>query len=187
MTSPSTVGGDQGKRRSAQRFPPLPTRKWSPQQHGSLWGFPKATSASLGLPTQPQSRRSAAMDRQVGERPVDRHHRPDRPLGQVGEDHRGERVNVAVEGQLAPAGDDHHQHVDLVVAVRLDAVAPAEPDEVGLQVLPVEPPQSPLAVSARREAGQVDWRDGVAHAAMFASPASATTVGVRGCDGSWSS
>jgi len=187
VTSPSTVGGDQGKRRSAQRFPPFADTEVVTSAAWQSWGFPKATSASLGLPTQPQSRRSAAMDRQVGERPVDRHDRPDRPLGQVGEDHRGERVDLAVEGQLAPAGDNHHQHVDLVVAVRLDAIALAEPDEVGLQVLPVEPPQSPWAVSARREAGQVDWRDGVTHAAMFASPASATTVGVRGCDGSWSS
>jgi hypothetical protein len=64
----------------------------------------------------------------------------------MGDDHRGELVDLAVKGQLAPAEDDHHQHVDLVVAVRLDAVAPAEPDEVGLQVLPVEPPQRPWMV-----------------------------------------
>ena len=38
------------------------------------------------------------------------------------------------------ACDDHYQHLDLVVAVRLDAVALVEPDQVGLQVLSVEPP-----------------------------------------------
>jgi hypothetical protein len=54
--------------------------------------------------------------------------------------------------------------------VRLDAIAPAEPDEVGLQVLPVEPPQRPWMVPPRREAGQVDWRDGVRHAAIFPPP-----------------
>jgi hypothetical protein len=41
-------------------------------------------------------------------------------------------MDLAVEGQLPPAGDNHHQHVDLVVAVRLDAITPAEPDQVGL-------------------------------------------------------
>jgi hypothetical protein len=46
----------------------------------------------------------------------------------VGEDHRSERVDLTVEGQLAPAVDHYHQHVDLVVAVRLDAIAPAELD-----------------------------------------------------------
>ena len=78
----------------------LPTRKWSPHAAWPSRGFSKATSASLGRPTQLQSRPSAAMDRQVSERPVDRHHRPDRPLGQVGEGHRGKRVDLAVEGQL---------------------------------------------------------------------------------------
>jgi hypothetical protein len=58
--------------------------------------------ASLGLPTQLQSPQSAAVDRQVNERPVGR-----------------------------------HQHVGLVVPVRLDATALAEPDQVGLQVLPL--------------------------------------------------
>jgi hypothetical protein len=37
---------------------------------------------------------------------------------------------------LAPAADDHHQDIDLVVPVRLDAIALVEPDQVGLQVLP---------------------------------------------------
>ena len=107
------------------------------------------------------------MDRQVCQRPIDRHNRPDRPPGQVRKDHRGERVDLAVQGQLAPAGDDHHQHVDLVVAVRLDAIAPAEPDHVGLQVLPIEPPYRPRTVRGGREAGQVEWRDTVTHAAMI--------------------
>jgi hypothetical protein len=31
------------------------------------------------------------VDRQVGQRPVDRHHRPDRPLGHVGQGRRGQR------------------------------------------------------------------------------------------------
>jgi hypothetical protein len=61
----------------------------------------------------------------------------------VGDDHRGELVELAVKGQLTLAEDDHHQHVDLVVAVRLDAIALVEPDEIGLQVLPVEPPPRP--------------------------------------------
>ena len=87
----------------------------------------------------------------------------------MSDDHRGQLVDLAVKGQLAPAEDDHHQHVDLVVAVRLDAIAPAEPDEVGLQVLPVEPPQRPWMVPPRGEAGQVDRRDGVRHAAIFHS------------------
>jgi hypothetical protein len=130
-------------------------------------------SASPGGPTHLKPRRPVAMDRQVHEGPVDWLHRPDRPLGQVGDDHRGELVDLAVKGQLAPAEDDHHQHVDLVVAVRLDAIAPAEPDEVGLQVLPVEPPQRPWMVPPRGEAGQVDRRDGVRHAAIFPHPAQA--------------
>jgi hypothetical protein len=79
----------------------------------------------------------------------------------VGDDHRGERVDLAVKGQLAPAEDDHHQHIDLVVAVRLDAIAPVEPDQVGLQVLPLQPPQRPWMTPARGKAGQVDRRDGV--------------------------
>jgi hypothetical protein len=127
-------------------------------------------SASLGVPTHLKSRRPVAVDRQVHEEPVDWLHRSDRPLGQMGDDHRGELVDLAVKGQLAPAEDDHDQHVDLVVAVRLDAIAPAEPDEVGLQVLPVEPPPRPWMVPPRREAGQVDWRDGVRHAAIFPPP-----------------
>jgi hypothetical protein len=61
----------------------------------------------------------------------------------VGDDHRGQLVDLAVKGQLAPAEDDHHQHVDLVVPVRLDAIALVKPDQVGLQVLPVQPPQRP--------------------------------------------
>jgi hypothetical protein len=65
-------------------------------------GVSPGTSASLGRPTHLQSRRSAAVDRQVGERPVDGLHRPDHPLGQVGDDHRGQLVNLAVKGQLAP-------------------------------------------------------------------------------------
>jgi len=50
----------------------------------------------------------------------------------VGDDHRGQLVDLAVKGQLAPACDDHQQHLDLVVAVRLDAITLAEPDQVGL-------------------------------------------------------
>lgn len=87
----------------------------------------------------------------------------------MGDDHRGERVELAVKGQLAQAENDHHQHIDLVVAVRLDAIAPAEPDQVGLQVLPLQPPQRPGMVPARGEAGQVDRRNGVRHAAIFPS------------------
>jgi hypothetical protein len=87
----------------------------------------------------------------------------------VSNGHRGQLVDLAVKGQLAPAEDHHHQHIDLVVAVRLDAIALVEADQVGLQVLPVEPPQRPWMVPARREAGQVDRRDGVRHAAIFPS------------------
>jgi hypothetical protein len=77
------------------------------------------------------------------ERPIHGLDRSDRPLGQVGEGHRGELVDLAVKGELAPTEDDHHQHLDLVVAVGLDAVAGVEADQVGLQVLPVQPPPRP--------------------------------------------
>src|SRR5215211_8632538 len=43
-------------------------------------------SASPGGPTHLKPRRPAAVDRQVHEGPVDWLHRPDRPLGQVGDD-----------------------------------------------------------------------------------------------------
>jgi hypothetical protein len=132
------------------------------------WLAPWA-SGLLGGPTHLQSRRSGAVDRQVGERPIDGLDRSDRPLGQVGDDHRGELVDLAVKGQLAPAEDDHHQHVDLVVAVRLDAIALVEPDQVGLQVLGVQPSPRPWMVPPRGEAGQVDRRGGIRHAAIFHS------------------
>jgi hypothetical protein len=74
----------------------------------------------------------------------------------VSDEHWGQLVDLAVQGQLVPAGDDHHQHLDLVVAVRLDAIAWAEPDQVGLQVLPIEPPQRPRMATGRGQAGQVD-------------------------------
>ena len=140
-------------------------------------GLPLGTSGAPGRATNLQSRRPAAVDRQVGERPVDGLYRSDRPLGQVGDDDRGELVDLAVKGQFAPAGDDHHQHVDLVVAVPLDAIALAEPDQVGLQVLSIQPPQRPWMAPARREAGQVDRRDGVRHAAIFPSH----TIAFRAC------
>jgi hypothetical protein len=88
----------------------------------------------------------------------------------VSDHHRGEVVDLAVKGQLAPTLDDHHQHLDLVVAVGLDAITLAEPYQVGLQILPVEPPQRPGMVSGRRQAGQVDRRDRVSHATIFPSP-----------------
>ena len=72
----------------------------------------------------------------------------------MSDDHRGQLVNLAVKGQLALTEDDHHQHLDLVVAVRLDAITPAEPDQVGLQVLPVQPPPRPGMAPASCEAGQ---------------------------------
>jgi len=109
------------------------------------------------------------MDREVRERPVDGRDRPDRPRGQVSDDHRGQLVDLAVKGQLAPTENDHHQHLDLVVAVGLDAIAPAEPDQVGLQILSVQPPPRPWMVPARGEAGQIDRRHGVRHAAIFPS------------------
>jgi hypothetical protein len=117
-------------------------------------------SGSLSRPTHLESCRSAAVDRQIRQRPIHGRHRPDRPLGQVSDDHRGQLVNLAVKGQLAPTEDDHHQHLDLVVAVRLDAITPAEPDQVGLQVLPVQPPPRPGMAPASCEAGQVDRRIG---------------------------
>jgi hypothetical protein len=89
-------------------------------------------SASLGVPTHLEARRPVAVDRQVRQRPIDGRDRSDRPLGQVSDDHRGQLVDLAVKGQLAPACDDHQQHLDLVVAVRLDAITLAEPDQVGL-------------------------------------------------------
>jgi hypothetical protein len=60
----------------------------------------------------------------------------------VGGDHWGERVGLAVKGQRAPAENDHYQHLDFVVAVWRDAITPVEPDQVGLQVLAIQPPQN---------------------------------------------
>jgi hypothetical protein len=108
------------------------------------------------------------VDRQVSKR-VDRHHRPDRPLAHVNKGHRGERVDLAVEGELAPPGHDHHQDLHLVVAVRVDAIAETEPDQVGLQVLSVQLPQGAWPVPGRREGDQVDRRNGVAHPTMLSS------------------
>ncbi len=82
-------------------------------------------SAPLGVPTNLKARRAAAVDRQVDKRPADRHHRPDRPLGQVDQGHRSKRVDLAAEGELASAGDDHHHDIHLVVSMRLDAIAHA--------------------------------------------------------------
>jgi hypothetical protein len=65
-------------------------------------GLSLEISGSLGRPTL-KSRRPAAVDRQVRERPVDRLHRSDRPLRQMGDDNPGELVDLAVKGQLAPA------------------------------------------------------------------------------------
>jgi hypothetical protein len=70
-----------------------------------------------------KARRATAVDRQVGKRSVDRHHCPDRPLRQVDKGHRGERVDPAFEGELAPASHDHHQDRHLVVSMRLDPIA----------------------------------------------------------------
>ena len=67
-----------------------------------LPGLAFGTSAALGVPTHLKSRRSAAMYRQVRQRPVDGRDRPDRPRGQVSDDHRGQLVDLAVQGQLAP-------------------------------------------------------------------------------------
>jgi hypothetical protein len=53
--------------------------------------------------------------------------------------------------------------------VRLDAITPAEPDQIGLQVFPLQPPQRPWMTPARGKAGQVDWRNGVRHAAILPS------------------
>jgi hypothetical protein len=74
----------------------------------------------------------------------------------VGDDHRDQLVDPATKGQLAPTEDDHHQHLDLVVAVRRDAITLVEPDQVGLQVLPVQPPPRPGMTTGRRQADQVD-------------------------------
>jgi virginiamycin B lyase len=83
--------------------------------------------------------------------------------------HRGERVDLAVEGELPPASHDHHQDLHLVVPMGLDAVPQAEPDQVGLEVLSIQPPQGAWPVPRRREAGQVNRRISVAHPTMFAS------------------
>jgi hypothetical protein len=45
--------------------------------------------------------------------------------------------------------------------VRLDAIARVEPDQIGLQILPIQPPQRPRMVPTHGQAGQVDRRDGV--------------------------
>lgn len=119
------------------------------------------------------------MDREVGKGPVDRHYCPDRPLRHVDKGHRGERVDLAVEGELAPAGHDHHQDVHLVVPMRLDAIPQAEPDQVGLQVLSGQPPQGAWPVPGRREAGQVDRRNSVAHPTMFSSHTGPDRSGVK--------
>jgi len=78
-------------------------------------------------------------------------------------------VDLAIKGQLAPTEDDHHQHIHLVVAVGLDAIAVVEPDQVGLQLLPIQPPPRTGMATGRSEAGQVDRRDGVRYAAIFLS------------------
>jgi len=69
----------------------------------SVAGCPSGISALLGVPAQLQARRSAAVDRQVRQRPVNGLDRSDRPLGQLGDDHRSQLVDLAVKGQLAPA------------------------------------------------------------------------------------
>jgi hypothetical protein len=111
-------------------------------------------SASLGVPTHLEARRPAAVDDRYAQRPIGGVDRSDRSLGQVSDDHRGQLVDLAVKGQLAPTEDDHHQHLDLVVAVRRDAIALVEPDQVGLQVLPVQPPPRPGMVPARGQAAR---------------------------------
>jgi hypothetical protein len=123
----------------------------------------------LGVATNLKAGRATAVDRQVGKRAVDCHHGPDRPLGHVDKGHRGERVDLAVEGQLTPAGHDHHQDLHLVVSMRLDAIPQAEPDQVGLQVLSIQPPQGAWLVPGRGEAGQVDRSNSIAHPTIFAS------------------
>jgi hypothetical protein len=50
-------------------------------------------------------------------------------------------VDLAAEGQLAAAGDGHHHNLHLVVLMRRDAIAHAEADQVGPQVVPIQPPQ----------------------------------------------
>jgi hypothetical protein len=46
-------------------------------------------------------------------------------------------VDLAADGQLASARPDHHHDLHLVVSMRLDAIARAETDQVGLQVFPI--------------------------------------------------
>jgi hypothetical protein len=124
----------------------------------------------LGMAANLKAGRATAVDRQVGKRPVDCHHCPDCPLGHVDKGHRGERVDLVVEGELAPAGHDHHQHLHLVVPMRLDPIPQAEPDQVGLQVLSIQPPQGAWPVPGRGEAGQVDRSNSVVHPTIFSSP-----------------
>ena len=84
--------------------------------------FARLNQRPLGVAANLKARRATAVDRQVGKRPVDGHHRPDRPRWHVDKGHRGERVDLAVEGELAPAGHDHHQDLHLVVPMRLDPI-----------------------------------------------------------------
>jgi hypothetical protein len=55
----------------------------------------------------------------------------------VDQRHRRQRVDLAAEGQLAAARHDHHHNVHLIVTVRLDLIAHAEADQIGLQVFPI--------------------------------------------------
>ena len=53
--------------------------------------------------------------------------------------------------------------------MRLDAIPESKSDQVGLQVLSIQPPQGAWPVPGHREAGQVDRRNCVAHSPMFSS------------------
>jgi hypothetical protein len=97
----------------------------------------------------------------------------------VDKGHWGERVDLAVEGEFAPAGHDHDQDLHLVVPMRLDPIPQAEPDQVGLEVFSIQPPQGASPVSGRREAGPVDQSERVAHPTMVSSKPHQTVVARR--------
>ena len=68
-----------------------------------LPAWPLDLSVTWVYPTPPEVPRPAAVDRQVRQCSVDGRDRSDRPLGQMSDHPRGELVDLAVKGQLAPA------------------------------------------------------------------------------------
>jgi hypothetical protein len=105
-------------------------------------------SSVAGRAPHLQTRRSAAMDRQVRQRP-DGLDRSDRPLGQV-----GEAIGASWwtwPSRVSSPRPETATTSTSTWSLRCDR--PGEPDQVGLQVLPIQPPPRPWMVPTRRQAG----------------------------------